>query len=91
MRLKADMKAAVGEVSAEGKERGYIIWCTEGLGLINLLLPNRSPAACSLAEHQQEQTVLLDSQEVLAVEGVVELRRPMCAGGIHTPLRVESI
>jgi hypothetical protein len=53
---------------------------TEGLGLLNLLLPICSPVACSPAEHQQEQTVFFDSQEVLAVEGVFELCRPMsCA------------
>jgi hypothetical protein len=31
MRLKIDVKTIVGEVSAEAKERGYIIWCHEGI------------------------------------------------------------
>jgi hypothetical protein len=64
---------------------------TEGLSLLNLLLPICSPTACSPADHQQEQTVLLESHEVLAVEGVVGLRRPMCTDGIHALLRVAVV
>jgi hypothetical protein len=31
VRLKTDVKTTVGEVSAGAKERGYIIWCHEGI------------------------------------------------------------